>query len=226
MRLCRRFGLQLGEVERLCRVAYYDELRGDGGLTQAEVAEFMGKSRRTVVSLERTRQTQFPAPGEEIGLARRVESALLAGPLGFDELLDALGDVPADDLRRQIKQLRGLGRFERRAGDAEELLRLGDGYRSFVGETHERMLGGLAHQLEVINNALDARFLGRGEGVAMGRTFAFAAREEDVQEMAQALIRELRHRAVEVEEAALHSGDPFGQYGFTLAVGPVKEEER
>lgn len=223
MSLCRRFGLQLGEVERLCRVAYYDELRR-AGMTQAEVADFMGKSRRTVVSLERTRQTEYPAPGAEIGVARRIEAALLAGPMTLQDLRESLGDVDEAELSRQIHQLRGLGRLATRDGDAEDLLRLGDGYRSFVGSTHERMLAGLAHQLEVVSSALSARFLGNGGGVAVGRTFAFVARKDDVEEMAQALVRELRHRAVEVEETALHSGDPFGQYGFTLAVGPTKEE--
>ncbi len=37
------------QMEQLCRLAYFEELRQEGETTQAEVARIFGRSRRSVI---------------------------------------------------------------------------------------------------------------------------------------------------------------------------------
>ena len=61
-RLSALFDLPLKSLEELARLAYLEQLRRGGAASQAEIAEAMQMSVRTVASLEKRYRGDFLAP--------------------------------------------------------------------------------------------------------------------------------------------------------------------
>ncbi len=220
--MCRRFRVPLNELEGLCRVAYYEELRHRGDkATQAEVAEVFGTSLRTVVGVEKRYQGRFDADDAETTRWRRVEQALTSEGQSVEALAGQL-DIDNGELRRTLSGLVAAGRavVEADAEGIESFVRT-ERYRSLVRADLVARIDGLKHQLEVVESAVRRRFVETDdERPAVARTLSFLGTEADVAKLADLLVKTLRLEAIDVEERALEGGG-YQRYGATFAVAPV-----
>ncbi|MBT9561226.1 MAG: hypothetical protein IV100_34850 [Myxococcales bacterium] len=222
--ICRRLHVPLDVVEQLCRLAYYEQLRGPGGATQAEAAEILGRSIRTVVNVERLARTDFLAPENEVRDARRIEEALALGSLTAGEMSEAT-QLLLHDVERMLVALAGSGRALAATGD-DGVVRysLVTRHQSLVQSDLLPRIDGLRHQLEVLTAAVVRRFFGASDQrPTMARTLAFLGRPEDVQAFGDELIRTLRRGAVDVEEHSLQAGE-HDRYAVTFALTPIDPE--
>jgi predicted transcriptional regulator len=222
MALCRRFRFPLDVVDQLSRLAYYEEVRR-GGATQNDVSELFGTSLRTVVAIEKQLRSDFLSPAYEVERIRRLEGALAEGERTIDELADQVNETTAD-VTRSMEGLVGAGRARRITGDEETRYVLSERYQSLVRDDLVSRIDGLKHQLEVLLSAVKSRFLGDDDGQAasMARTLSFVGSTEDVEAMADEVIRGLRVRAIDVEEAALQK-DEYNRYAFSLTLAPMEK---
>lgn len=219
-----RFKLPLGELEALCRLAYFEELRTRSGLTQAEVARVFGRSLRSVTALEREFRSDFLEPAAEVELGRRLEEWLAEGEQAIDELADRDPELEVATLQRHLDALVGGARARRVEGPPPKYV-LAERYLSLVEEDLHARLGGLRHQLEVISEAARRRFLTKDNGrPAVARTISFAGRAEQVEAAAKEIVRRVRELAIEVEEEALDTGG-YDRYAITLAISAVDDEK-
>lgn len=223
--LARRLHVPLDEFESLGRLAFYEELRGRGGMTQSEVAKFFGKSLRTVTSVEKQLQSDFLAPAREVELSRRVEERLSEKTWTPEALCVALGESDEDEIRRILESLVHAGRAARADCASESAAYSGvERYHSLVQSDLVARIDGVRHQLSVILAAVQARFLAPPDDAkpSTARTLAFMGRPDDVAAMAEAIVREIRLRAIDVEESALQAGE-YGHFAMTVAVAPSEE---
>jgi DNA-binding XRE family transcriptional regulator len=223
--LARQLHVPLDEIEQLCRLAYFEELRRTEGLTQAEVAKRVGRSLRTVTALERELQSDFLAPAAEVELARRVEEALGAGPASLDELVLRLGSAPAEQVQGLVAQLCTAGHVFS-DGQVPPRYALTQRFQSLVHSDLLARLDGLKHQLEVLSAVVKRRFFpdAADSRPSVARTLAFVGRSEDVEHFAKELVQLVRHRAVDLEEKAL-GAPPHDRYAITFALVPTEDPQ-
>lgn len=217
-RMAQRFDLPLKSLEELARLAYYAEARRDQ-TPQAEIARRFGKSLRTIGTLERQLRSDFLAPESEIESTRKIEAVLAQGAMPQSELAECSG-LEADQAQRLIKGMLATGR----------LLKQGDGRialnRSFVSLVQSDLkarVDGLNHQLDVILDAVQARFLAPKRD-AVARTLDFVIRADQLPGLADTIVRLLRAEVIDAEEAAL-KGEGFEEFGLTVALAPKPSGE-
>jgi len=222
MALCRRFRFSLDVVDQLSRLAYYEEVRR-GGATQNDVSELFGTSLRTVVAIEKQLRSDFLSPAYEVERVRRLEGALAEGERTIDELADQVNETTAD-VTRSMEGLVGAGRARRITGDEETRYVLSERYQSLVRDDLGSRIDGLKHQLEVLLSAVQARFLGDGDGKAasVARTLSFVGTADEVNAMADELVRGIRMRAIDVEESALQH-EHYDRYAVSVTLAPMKD---
>ena len=216
-RMSRRFRLPLKTLEELCRLAYFEAVRRQGDVPQAEVARIFGRSLRTVGILERQFRANFLAPVDEVEFTRRVEGALDSGPRSAADVATEL-DAPADRVLSVLEGLVGTARVTRAPDGRFTVDRR---YVSLVTDDPAARIDGLNHQLDVLAAAVVTRFL-EPDRTSIGRTLSFVATPEVVEALAATLARELRARCGEAEEASLEAGD-YARYGVTFALAPLDE---
>ena len=215
---CRKMRVPLNELEQLSKLAYYEELRHRGNATQAEVADVFGKSLRTIVEVERQYRSTFLAPEYEESLSRRVEEALTDAPQTATALALAV-DADPNDVERVVGALNVIGRVD---GDPESGYVRSTELRSLVRDDLLARIDGLKHQLEVLMATVNNRFAhDKKQMPSMARTLAFLGTRESIEEMGRAIARELRLRAIEVEEHALQEGG-YERYGLTFALAATE----
>lgn len=219
MRLCRVFRLPMVTVEELCRMAYFEEIRMRGHHSQAETAELMDRSLRTVGNLERQYRSDFLAPETELTWMRDLEHALSDAPLTRDQLADRLSDVDGTTLDRLLA---GLVTMQRLTAHDDGRYALNRDFVSLVRDDLDAQLDGLRHQLDVIVQTVLQRFVGDRTS-ALARTLSFVALPGDMATLSDDLIRELRSRCIDAEERALKSNDS-DRYAVTLAITPTDRE--
>ena len=225
--VARHFRVPISEVERLCRLAYYRELRRGTNITQAEVARVFGKSLRTVVGVERQLRSDYLAPEAAVELSRRIEEVLTGGPHTLDALTAAIGGADETEVERAVVALTTVGRVRTHMGKEsdEPSYSLQERFQSLVKGDLLARIDGLVHQLEVLGSAVRARFYGNGDTrPTVARTLAFVGRAPDVERMCRELVRELRMQAIDVEEAALREGGRQ-RYGVTFAIAPLDPQD-
>ena len=221
VRLARMLRFPLGTVEELCRMAYFEEVRVRGGASQAETASLMGKSLRTIGSLERQFRSDFFAPERELELAREVESTLSQVPLTLTEIQQQVPHLSLEDVTRLIESLLAVGRvscIEAELG-AESYV-LDAKFVSLVEDNVSGKLDGLLNQLDVILEAIKSRFFNLSEHPAHARTLTFSADPSMMESLGDELILELRQRCIEAEELAIkHNINE--QYAVTFVLTPI-----
>ncbi len=226
MAICRRLRVPLDMLEELCRLAYYEELRRRGSATQAEVAEVFGTSLRTVVGVGRGYRGAFLAPEYEVELSRRIEEALTERAATADALAGRL-NVELKETRRALMGLVAAGRVAMVDGEGDDATYgYVEKHPSLVRADLLTRLDGLRHQLEVLGTAVERRFLDdRDPRPSMARTVSFLGGPEEVEALADELVRTLRLRAIDVEERALRQGG-HDRYGLTMALAATDTGER
>jgi hypothetical protein len=215
-RLAQRFDLPLKSLEELARLAYYAEARRDA-TPQAEIARRFGKSLRTIGTLERQLRSDFLAPEAEVESTRQIEGALAQGPLSQAVLIERAG-VEASQANRLIKGMVATGRLLRQS---DGTIALNRAFVSLVQSDLKARVDGLNHQLDVILDAVQARFLAPKKE-ASARTLDFVIRADQLPGLADAIIRLLRAEVIDAEEAALKT-EGFEEYGLTVALAPKSD---
>lgn len=225
-RFCRTFRIPAAVFEDLARLAYYEELRRRGGLSQAQAAAASEVSLRTVSRLERSLGTEFLAPEDEVELERRVERLFEAESLDADQAVARLPDVPANVVQRVLDSLTAAGRLKRE-GEPPRYAN-GASFASLVRSDLKARVDGLNHQLDTVLASVRARFFARPEPAAtppigVARTVSFRLRPEDAPAFAAALVQFVRAQVGEAEAAALAQGggEPCA---ITLALAPMPED--
>ncbi len=218
-RFSRLFRMPLKSVEELCRLACYEAARR-GGAPQHELARALGRSLRTIGAIEKRSREDFLAPEREVELGRRVEEAFDAGEATLEEAAARIGE-PLESFRPVAEGLVATGRLEKLA---DGRLRLDRRFRSLVRGDLQARVDGLNHQLDVIGQAMRARFLTpKGRGTA--RTLSFVASEEEMDKLTAELVRLFRAHCTEAEENTLDSGDAYRRYGVTFALAPLEDPD-
>ncbi len=223
VRLCRWFRLPLKTLEDLCRLAYFEELRRRNDVPQAEIARAFGKSLRTVGTLEKQYRANFFALEQEVEFSRAVEQAFAHGPRTVDEVAAALEPGAPEDVLRVVTGLVSAGRL-RPMKTVPASFELDHRFVSLVRTDLAARIDGLNHQLDVIAHAVSARFLAP-QRHSVARSLSFVATPADAKVLGDALVRELRARVIDTEEAALEGGDAFQRYGVTLALAPMENND-
>lgn len=224
--MCRHFRVPLEVLERLCRLAYYEELRRGGQVTQAEVARIFGTSLRTVVGVERSYRSDFLQPHQEVERSRRLEEALAPGERSGEELAAEL-DEDIEDIQRALDSMVAGGRAVRHnGGESAPRFGLRERYQSLVRDDLHSRLAGLKHQLEVLLSAVHQRFFpSEAPPPSVARTLSFVAKPEDVDTLIAELIRSVRLQAIDVEERALQGTGGYERYGLTIALAATKDPD-
>ncbi len=218
VRVAAGFGMPLTRVVQLTQLAYFAELRRDRPRDLAGIAEQLGVSLRTAGTLNRKLRTGFFAPENEVEPMRTVTAALLGSDLRLDELVHATGlDEPT--LARATRLLVEHGWVQDDGG----VLRMRRGVRSFVAPDASRRIDGLNNQMDVLASSVRHRFAAEPAPTAAGRSWVFAAQRADFTGFVDETVAHMRHRAVDLEEAALRRGT-LERYGVTIAFAPVQEE--
>lgn len=215
---CRKMRVPLSEFEQLSRLAYYEELRSRGNATQAQVADVFGKSLRTIVEVERQYRSEFLAPEYEESLSRRVEEALTDAPQTVAALAVAV-DADPSDVERVVGALNVIGRVD---GNNDSGYFRRPELRAMVRDDLLARIDGLKNQLDVLMATVNNNFArNEQKSPSMARTLAFVGTPESIKEMGASIARELRLRAIEVEEQALEEGR-YEHYGLTFALAATE----
>lgn len=219
VRVAARVEMPLGRLTDLLRHAYFLEYRRHHPRDLSEVAERLGVSIRTAGSLNRALKGDFFAPENLVEPVRVITAALSGQPMDVAELA-AETDLEEVEVRRVVTHLLELGWLE---PDEGERVRLAAVLYSYVTEDIERRIDGVNHQLGVIADSVWTRFVKQENHHAGARSWSFQARPDDVAEAMEQTFRELRARAVRMEEAAVEDG-AHDRYGITVAFAPLEED--
>jgi hypothetical protein len=220
VRTAARFRLPIDRLIELTRLAYFEELRRQAPRDLDFVARSLGVSYRTAVNLNRAARADFFRPEKEIEPLRRVCAVLVGQALTRQALTEALDDLDDVTIDRALALLEDSGWITR---DAEERYALGATLRSYVSDDLSRRIDGLNNHMEVLADSVWARFVEGAPETALGRTWVFVGRPEDVAAFARKTALAVRHDAVDVEETALKEGGKQ-RFGVTLAFAPIKED--
>lgn len=218
VKLAARGGLRMGEVLDLVQLAYFEEMRRHHPRELQAIAEKLDLSLRTVSTLNRRIKEAFFAAETQVQPARHVAALLQDEPLSLAEL------------KRKAPEL-----TERVLSDALRLLRdnewvvvnkrkyqLTSRLRSYIDDSITRRIDGLNNQMEILASSVARRFFD-DDAEAVGRSWAFSARREDIRQFLEDTMRQLRHSAIDLEESGLSSGEPLGRYGITVAFADVEK---
>lgn len=219
VRLAARFRMPLKTFEELCRLAYYEELRRRSDAPHTRIAQIFRRSLRTVGALEKQYRGDFLAPEVEVERARRIEAEFADGPRTVAAVAKRLSQ-PVEEVQTIADALLAAGRLQSAANGR---LALNHDYVSLVRQDLKNRVDGLNHQLDVVANAVGARFLD-GEHTAIARTFALAALPDRAEDLGDSIVRAVRDRCADAEETALKQGG-HAAYAVTLAFTPVRAKE-
>lgn len=177
-RLARAFRVPLGELSEWSELAYFHELRGSG-LKMREIATRLDVSMRKAANLSSRLKQNFLDPERSVGLPRRIEFMLWAGPLSNARLYQVLPNEDPDAIDAALVALVDEGRVAR----AEEAGRpvfsvTGTEYRLYREDWLNR-IDGLNHLAATVAQAAYARFFAPDDP-SFARTVSLRVREEDL----------------------------------------------
>ncbi len=212
VRVAAKSNMPMSELTDLTQLAYFDELRRSHPRELSTIAEKLGLSLRSIGGLSKRLRQAFFAAEASVQPMREVSSALFAKPLSLAELQDALPELEKAQVRKALESLKKSGWVEVQ----DRKYQLQGRLRSYVDEKLSRKIDGLNRQMDILSASVWSRFVDETK-TSVGRSWVFAAKEEDVVAFIEKAVRELRHGAVDMEEAALES-DSHKRYGITFSV--------
>ncbi len=218
VRLAARLEMPMAKLLQLTRLAYFAELRQKSPRDLAWVADRLDLSVRTAGTMNRVLKGEFFAPETEVQPIRNLTRILLAGPSTTEHLMEQSG-LDEGDITRLLHLLRANGWVT----TDKSIHTMKSGVRSFVTEDLDRRIDGLNNQLDVVGKSVWSRFVEGDETHATARSWVFAAESHAFQAFSARAIRELRHGAVDLEEAALRDGN-YARYGVTIAFSALGDE--
>ena len=218
VRLAARFEMPMAKLIQLTRLAYFAELRRQSPRDLAWVADRLDLSVRTAGSMNKVLKGDFFAPETEVQPIRDVTRILLKGPQTTDQLMAATG-LGAGETSRVVHLLQANGWV----ASADGTHTMKSGVRSFVTADLDRRIDGLNNQMDLLTRSVWSRFVDGDDTHAAARSWVFAAESHAFQAFSARAIRELRHGAVDLEEAALRDGH-HDRYAVTIAFSAMGDE--
>lgn len=219
VRVATRVHMPLDRITELLRTAYFVEYRRRHPRDLEEVAKKLGVSLRTAGTLNRSLKGDFFTPETRVEPLRLVTGALLGQPRTAEELETVTG-MELAEVKRAVRHLEEVGWA---TTSPEGAVELSGSFRSFLADDLMARVDGINHHMAVVADSVWERFVRRNSTTAGARTWAFAARAEDVAEAMQRVFGMLRSEAISMEEGALKDG-VRERYGITLAVAPLEED--
>ena len=219
------FNYPLDTVKDMMTLALWQEAKRKHSTINL-ISLIFGKSTRTVKALS----ARFNKGGfflqTETNLMRRVEDALLAGPLTMDELADRLPHCNEfDSTQLAVQALVREGRIEpieARPGGRVRYRSVGQHHDLYSDSDWEKRVDALYEHLEAVTETIRRRFLSENPDDAAARTFTFRARREDIEAFRAELFDFIRHKTAELEEKA---GDAQDAVTFALYSGSTVTKE-
>ena len=218
VKVAARAELSMGEVLELAHMAYFEEMRSHHPRELSVIAERLGLSLRTVSTLNRRLKEAFFAAETQVQPARRVAAVLLDGPKTLAELKRATPELGERSVKAALELLRSNDWVQ----SENRRYKLSSRLRSYIDESITRRIDGLNNQMEILSSSVWQRFVEADE-TAVGRSWVFAARPQDVRQFLDETIRRVRHSAIDLEEAAIADKE-FSRYGITIAFAGVEDK--
>lgn len=219
VRVAARAHLPMGQVLDLLQLAYFEELRRHHPRELNVIAERLELSLRTVSTLSRRLKEVFFAAETRVQPARRIAALLQEKPRTLAELKRAAPELGDKAVKRALDFLR-----DNSWVDVEKRsYKLSSSLRSYIDETITRRIDGLNNQMEILAASVWQRFM-ESDDTAIGRSWVFSARPEDLREFLAETVRKLRHSAIDLEESALSEGGTLERFGITVAFASVEKK--
>lgn len=177
-RVARAFRVPLGELSEWSELAYFHELRG-AGFKMREIADQLDVSMRKAANLSARLKQNFLDPERAVGLPRRIEFMLWAGPLSNARLYQVLPNEEPDAIDEALAALVSEGRVVLSEDGGRPVYTVtGTEYRLYSEDWLNR-IDGLNHLLDAIGQVAFARFFAP-ESPSFARTVSLRVREEDL----------------------------------------------
>ena len=220
VRAAARFNVPIRTLAELMRLAYFEELSHDEGLSMSAIAGRFGQSTRNMFSLARKLKSGFFAAETEVGLVRDVEAHVGAATPTDAEVRAHHAGWDAADVDAAIRALLAEGRVERQPDG-----RLATARRYVVlrsDEFHHR-IDSLNHLLAGVYRAVLHRLVLDDRETAMTKTISFSALPEQLKAFLANLEGTLRRELAALDESATFAGKADQRYTLVLALGAVAE---
>lgn len=220
VRAAARFHVPMRTLAELVRLAYFEHLSRQEGLTQAEIARRLGQTDRHMRSLARKLRSDFFAAEHEVGVVREVENQIAAAHPTMDQLGHTLAHLPAGELDRALSVLGAEGRIE-----------LGpDGRLQAPARYHVLASDQFHHRVDALNHFLDGMYravlhrlvFDEREG-SMVKAISFSAMPEALQAFITRFEGDLRREIAALEEDAAFQGHAETRYTLGVTLAPLHE---
>lgn len=217
-RAAARFEVSIALLGDLLRVAYFEVLLHEYGLSMSEIARRFGQTERHMRTLARRLQGDFYSPEREVGLVREVERSIAAANPTRAQLRKQLQVWPAGEIEAAVDQLLR----EDRIVDDGARLSTSKRYVVFRSDSFPRRIDALNHFLGGAYQAILQRLIFDNKRTAMIKTMTFAARPEDLQSYVARLEGDLRRELAALEEQAHFDGRADQQFTLSITLAPVE----
>ncbi|MCB9507807.1 MAG: hypothetical protein H6700_09835 [Myxococcales bacterium] len=181
-RLARLFRMPAAELQEWVELAYFHELRA-AGYKLREVSAQMGISPRKAAQLSARLKQNFLDPEREVGLPRRIEFMLWAGPLSAARLYQVLPAEDPDAIDAALATLVESGRVVEQPG-ARVTYRVSGAEARLARDATAARVDGLNHLVAGVFQAAYGRFFGDA-AASFARTLGLRVRREDLPELAR-----------------------------------------
>ncbi len=205
IRLARVKGVPLKRIVQWLHIAYFRELR-TAGFKMRECAERLGVSMRKVAQLSKSLKVNFLEPDRDVGLPRRIEFLLWAGPLSRARIYQALPEELRSDIDRAIDGLIGEERIVERRTGRTTVCQANRSSSRLVSRDWRARIDGLNNLLANVVHAVHGRFFA-DDPQTFARTVSFRVREKDIAELAELYESVVWQRIQELEQRAAGDGD-------------------
>ncbi|MCA9524530.1 MAG: hypothetical protein KC609_26365 [Myxococcales bacterium] len=219
-RTARHLEVPMRDFIRLAELAYYHEQRAQG-LTMRELSERLTLSMRKIALLSKELKQNFFDPERQHDLPRRIEFMLWAEPLSHARIVQALPELPRDEIDDAIERLRRDGRIES-SDERTPRLRLTTGATRLQNEALWTRLGGLNSLVSNLAHTVLDRFF-RREPRSLARTLALRVRQADQHRLAAFYEGTIWPFFRELDRAATDAGDdPTVSIAVSYFYGPYE----
>jgi hypothetical protein len=218
--LAKRFSFPLKDFLDLAEMAYFHELKKDGG-TLEEIAESLDISRRKAVDLSNRLKRNFLENAEDTELGWRIEFMLWVGAMTEGRIAQSLSGAEREDVEDVLDELVEQGRVVRDDGNPPSY-RIPDEELRLYRDNWMAKINGLENLATNLGNTVFGRFFG-DVAASFARTVTFRIREQDIETL-ETFYRETfwpRLKSLD-EEGAKAEDDEVQNLDLSILWAPAK----
>lgn len=223
-KFAKRCGFPLDAVKSWLEIAYYHELRRDG-LSQKAIADFFEVSLRKVSQLASRLKRNFLKPELEVGLPRKIEYMLWAGPLSEGRIRQALDSYDDQQIADALERLVEQQRVVRRDGRTVHYEVPDSEFRLYRDDWMSR-IDGLNNHLKTVVDGVAASFL-EDDDDTFARTLNFRIQQQEMDELRRLYEEIIFPRLSELDANARGADDDEETVGMGLSINwtPQPDDE-